>query len=226
MAKQRNRESKTSLRIINGKERRAKCLELRKQGYTYAEIAKKVGLKGRQQACNHITDAMKELVVEHVEDVRKLELERLDKIYKVVNGFVEDEELDVEDRCKAADRCLKVMERRAKIQGLDAPTKIAETDADGKDKEAFIPADEMLERFSYRFNRWHVAKIEKEQAELEALGIQENQPVVEGDSGDVGEIEIHSANGTNGHVNGHNGANGVNGHNGTNGVNGHAGPGE
>jgi hypothetical protein len=50
--------------------------------------------------------------------VRDLELQRLDALYLVAYAEVEDGNIP------AIDRCLRIMERRAKLLGLDAAEKV------------------------------------------------------------------------------------------------------
>lgn len=99
-------------------EQRRKALELRKAGAGYEDISRKLGLAGPGSAYKIVQTALKNTYREPADDVRKLELERLDRLTLALwtrskNG----DEI-------AIDRVLKIMDRRAKLLGLDAPTKI------------------------------------------------------------------------------------------------------
>ena len=56
--------------------------------------------------------------LEEASKVRDLELQRLDALYLVAYAEVEDGNIP------AIDRCLRIMERRAKLLGLDAAEKV------------------------------------------------------------------------------------------------------
>jgi hypothetical protein len=117
-------------------------------------------------------NALKAIVVENVEDLRKVEVARLDKLHEkamqvleafhplinsgqVVRDVVEDEygrpiidpetaenvTVRLEDQgplLQAIDRLVKIADRRAKLLGLDKPTKTAFTDPTGEKEAQFI----------------------------------------------------------------------------------------
>jgi len=103
------------------------ALKLRKDGGSYRKIADRLrqepGISDHYsdvQAYNDVKaelDRIKALCAEEAEAVRTLELERLDEILpKLIEGSKKGDWF-------AVDRLLKVMERRAKLLGLDAPEK-------------------------------------------------------------------------------------------------------
>ena len=101
-------------------ERRARAVELRKLGLTYAKIGEQLGV-ARQTAYQLVQSALEELrakTSEGLEELRQLELERLDEWQVLVVR-----ELQKGRVLQAIDRLLKIAERRAKLLGLDAPTK-------------------------------------------------------------------------------------------------------
>jgi hypothetical protein len=112
-------EEAASPRRIEAAERRARALELRKAGATYDQIATQLGFANRGGAYRAVATALKEITAEPAEEVRALELERLDAMLlglwpqarKGSNG--------------AVDRVLRIMERRAKLLGLDQPTRFS-----------------------------------------------------------------------------------------------------
>jgi hypothetical protein len=97
-------------------ERRRRALDLRKAGATYDAIAREMGLSGSGAAFKIVKNALKATYREPAEDVRKLELERLDRLTLALWKRAQNGESE------AIDRVLKLMDRRAKLLGLDAPT--------------------------------------------------------------------------------------------------------
>ena len=92
-------------------------IELRTEGYVWRQIAERVGMStaGVYKAYNR---AMIRTLKPAADEMRELELDRLDTLQQTywqpaVNGNI-----------RAADFILRVIDKRAKILGLDAPTKI------------------------------------------------------------------------------------------------------
>ena len=112
--------AKTSVRRIKTTEKTLKALELRKRGMNYTQIGKKLGCS-RSTACRYVLSELENLADkcrEEAAHVRDLELQRLDALYLKAWEAVEGGDLP------AIDRCLRIMERRAKLLGLDAAEKI------------------------------------------------------------------------------------------------------
>lgn len=112
-------ESLTSKRRIEAKERVAQAIELRKAGATYQRIADTVGYNSEQAAHKAVTDALVAMLREPAEELRLLEVERLDSLF--LSAFP----LAKQGVMTAIDRCLRIMERRARLLGLDAPVRVA-----------------------------------------------------------------------------------------------------
>lgn len=115
------RNSPTAQRRIEAKERALKALELRKKGVRYEQIAQQLGYSNRGNAHKAVMKELDLLAKECLEEaskVRDLELQRLDALYLVAYAEVE------EGNVPAIDRCLRIMERRAKLLGLDAAEKV------------------------------------------------------------------------------------------------------
>ncbi len=95
--------------------RQLQALELRKAGVSYEAIASRLGYRDRSGAYRAVTAALKLTLREPAEELRTLELERLDAMLLALWRRVQagDE--------KAVDRVLRIMERRARLLGLDAP---------------------------------------------------------------------------------------------------------
>lgn len=110
------RESLTSPNRIRAAERARQALELRKGGATYDTIAQKAGYRTAGGAYRAIQRAMLKIIQEPAEDVRKLELMRLDRMFLAI--WTEAKRGDL----SAVEKALAIMARRAKLLGLDAPT--------------------------------------------------------------------------------------------------------
>src|SRR5512138_1806264 len=102
---------------LDALEKQRQALELRKAGVPYAKIADALGYKHASGAHKAVSSALRKTLQEPADDIRLLELERLDvmlfalwpSVTKGIQG--------------AIDRALRVMERRASLLGLDAPKK-------------------------------------------------------------------------------------------------------
>lgn len=107
--------STTAGSIVIARERQRKALELRKAGCTYEQIARQIGYRAISAAEKAVKVALARLTREPAEELRNLELQRLDSLF-----------LTFWQQAKggnqgALDRILRIMERRAKLLGLDAP---------------------------------------------------------------------------------------------------------
>lgn len=128
-----------SVREIKALERANQCLKLREGGLTFAEIAREVGYanvstakRGYDMACRE-----RDRNEESIDDVRKLEVARLNGLWRPMYvAALRGDRL-------AADRCLKIMERRAALLGLDAPIRVQQVTIT---QEQFIEAIERMEQ--------------------------------------------------------------------------------
>ena len=73
-------ESKTSERRLEAIEKQRKALELRKAGVGYVAIAKQLGYAGPSSSFKAVNSALKRTLQEPADEVRRLELERLDAL--------------------------------------------------------------------------------------------------------------------------------------------------
>lgn len=96
------------------RERMADALKLREGGATYHQIADQLGIS-YAQAYADVQDALKEITREAAEDVLEIELMRLDNLFRM--AYVKARKGNL----KAIDTALKVMDRRARLLGLDKP---------------------------------------------------------------------------------------------------------
>ena len=109
----------TAGKVVSTLERRQKILELRKSGKTLQEIGTELGIS-KVAVHTHIKKAIQkynEKLNEETEWVIFLENSRLDEGLKSIWAKVQSGDL------KAIDTMVKIMDRRAKLLGLDQPTK-------------------------------------------------------------------------------------------------------
>jgi hypothetical protein len=152
----------------------AEIMRMRQEGHSFAYMAQTFGYSETYMR-KLFDQGLKKIIAPEADKVRVQEAERLDYLHDkamrlfekeylmVSSGKVvsytrevegEDGELDVEKvllkdvapKLQAMDRILKIMERRAKLLGLDMPTKIAPTDPSGEKAFEIIltPQDEAL----------------------------------------------------------------------------------
>ena len=109
------------------------ALQLRAAGYTYQEIADKAGYSTAATARVAVTRALERTFREPTKDLREIEARRLDALQAAVwdaatNGSVH-----------AIDRVLKIIDARARLFGLYAPTKVDhKVDVDSAQAQALI----------------------------------------------------------------------------------------
>jgi len=100
---------------VKAAERRRRALALRRAGLTYKDIAKALGCS-EAHACKMVKREMARIAREMREDaemILQLELQRLDEAQASIWPQVKQGHLG------AIDRLLRIMERRAKLLGLD-----------------------------------------------------------------------------------------------------------
>jgi hypothetical protein len=118
---------KASKCTIRNREQTLRALELRSTGASYHEIGRTLGIsktRGYQLVMAELSELC-EMLKESAAQLLALELARLDAILAA--------HWPLRAVPRNAEILLRVSERRAKLLGLDAPTKVAETDAAGKD---------------------------------------------------------------------------------------------
>lgn len=106
-------ESKTSPRRMEAKERQRQALELRIAGVTLEVIAERVGFRSRQAAWDSIRRALEAIPRPAAEQLRALDVERLDKMA-----------LAIWPRClqgdlSAIDRAMRIFSQRARLLGYE-----------------------------------------------------------------------------------------------------------
>jgi DNA-binding CsgD family transcriptional regulator len=98
------------------RQREAKALQLRAAGATYALIANRLGI-GETMARRVVQRALARVVREPAHQLITLELERLDLLWRSMFARA------LGGSARHAEVCLRVLERRARLLGLDAPTR-------------------------------------------------------------------------------------------------------
>ena len=110
---------------VKAYERQKEALSLRLVGLSYDAIAERLGFANRSGAFRAVQAALKKTLQEPADELRTLELERLDSMLLPMMAQAK------KGNQGAVDRVLRIMERRAKLLGLDAPTKQEITGSDG-----------------------------------------------------------------------------------------------
>ena len=94
-------------------QRALQALDLRKAGATYEQIARSCGYAGPSGAYQAVQRELQRTMQEPADDVRQLEIMRLDDLYRAMVPKA------LKGDTWSVDRCLKIMERRAALLGLD-----------------------------------------------------------------------------------------------------------
>lgn len=112
-------------RQIESTEKQMRALEERKAGLSYQEIAVKVGYRSASGAHAAVRKALKMTLQEPADELRKLEVARLDQMLSALWEKVK------EGDTRAIEAALKVEERRARLLGLDEPSEVDVTSGGG-----------------------------------------------------------------------------------------------
>jgi hypothetical protein len=150
------KNSKTGTPSEAAKHLQNKVLEMKRDGLSLYQISKELNYSDTYIKKIY-RQALKAIIVDNVEDVRKMELEKLDRLERevigvlrafhpvvnsgsVVRDVVDDEDgspmvdpktgnpvtvrlQDQGPKLAAVDRAIRIMERRARLMGLDTPVK-------------------------------------------------------------------------------------------------------
>lgn len=106
-------KSKTSAAQIEVEEKQAEAVRLRKACVPYEEIARQLGYASASGAYHAVRAAMEKTLREPTDELRQLELSRLDEMAESIWENVMAGDLD------SIATALKISERRAKLLGLD-----------------------------------------------------------------------------------------------------------
>jgi AraC-like DNA-binding protein len=121
MSKHRGDNSGGNTRDVNAGIRASLALKLRAQQHlSYAEIATQCGFSSKGAAHNAVQRELSRSISTNVEEMRREELATLEYLEMTVLKRLRDEEYS-KSMLFAVDRILVIMERRAKLMGLDIP---------------------------------------------------------------------------------------------------------
>jgi len=112
-----NRNSKA---LVSKKDKQEKALKLRLKGYSYSKIGYEIGCT-KQHAHRLVAAAMKEVslkIAEDAQQVKQMEVLRLDKMFLEACTIMAQSTKEL-NKLAAIDRMNRIMERRAKLLGLD-----------------------------------------------------------------------------------------------------------
>lgn len=107
-------------------ERRIKLIDMRRRKRTWEEIAQTLGYGSPSAACQDLKRALEQRRAElalTLDEHRTEELEHLEYLQRAALTVLEDNEGD-DQRLQAVETLRRLSERRAKLLGLDAPTRI------------------------------------------------------------------------------------------------------
>ena len=118
------------------------CVRLRLAGLTHRQIAAELGVapSSAYKRVRHALDEVNKHVSEDAEELRTLELLRLDEL----QSAIWERALEGDD--KALRGVLSIMSRRAKLAGLDAPVKTEGITIDAIDREIAQLTAELQQR--------------------------------------------------------------------------------
>jgi hypothetical protein len=107
-------ESRTDNRKLTAAQRQAEALKLRTKAVPFEEIARRLGYRSVSGAHKAVMSGLQKTLREPAEELRTMEAERLDRM---LEGLWEKA---VAGDTWAVDRVLNIMERRARLLGLDS----------------------------------------------------------------------------------------------------------
>ncbi|MFG2412283.1 hypothetical protein [Streptomyces goshikiensis] len=139
-------------------ERRAKAIRMKIEGASYTEIAEQLGYSSRGSANSDIRRALEKHVIEEglaVEAWRELELARLDVLQQAIWSKAKAGDP------RAIETALKVLDRRAKLLGLDSAIKLEVLTIDALDAQ--------IQRLEAELGRNDLATVGGEAGEAEAV---------------------------------------------------------
>ena len=125
---------KQTQRDYDRAERKKNALELRLAGASYRDIAQALEVSPAT-ALQDCKEALADIPAQQADEMRTVELSRLDRLQRAVWPRA------IKGDLQAVDRAIKIIDRRAKLFGLDAPQQVQIT-ANDIDLDAAV--DKML----------------------------------------------------------------------------------
>lgn len=138
---------KNQKRRAQSKESAALAVQLRARGLTLEQIASQIGHKNKSSVHRLIERELERTPVEGIDHLRKLELETLARLQRVLDGLIDDR--DAEVALEAIRAQLGVSAARAKLTGMNAPRALELTGKGGApllDVDVSKLSDEEIER--------------------------------------------------------------------------------
>ena len=116
-------------------EKYREVVRLRSLGYTFDDIAQRVGYDSRQGAHFAYQAALKWWGTESVDNARQLETERIELMWRSVMGRLQEAQqrpnVDTAEVLGVVNTAVSVMKRKASLLGLDAPRQVEVAGQDG-----------------------------------------------------------------------------------------------
>lgn len=138
--------NRTNRRAVTAALRSARAVELRAQGYSFAQIAKELGYATPYSAWRAVHNALQKLPVKHVETYRRLEIERTEMALRAIYPKVLQGDLH------AVRRWTELIELECRILGLFATTKVEHSVVDNDSD----PLYRLLDALARRVEAQHV----------------------------------------------------------------------
>ena len=104
--------------------RQVRALKLRLSGASYREIADRLGYGGPSGAYKAVSSELSRRLTEPADELRELELARLDRVQMSLWKLLTSVEVLPEDLIPATNAWIRLSKRRSDLLGLDAPKKI------------------------------------------------------------------------------------------------------
>ncbi len=119
------RRDRTDAASLATRERHAEWIELRRKGHTYDAIAAQFKV-AKSTVHEAVLGHLRATVAEPAAELRALELERLDALLREATERIEQPFTGEsgDDKLKAIDVALSIGAQRARLLGLNAPTKV------------------------------------------------------------------------------------------------------
>ena len=156
-------------------ERKLQALELRKAGASFQAIADRLGYRSASGAYAAVKAALRDTLREPAQELRELELARLDSALLAIWRRVQDGD------DKAIDRLLGIMKRRSELLGLDRKPRPEPEAGDGHAivGRQNLGAKEIAIAMDATLLRYQAGRIDGEQARNELLLLQGQMKAVE-----------------------------------------------
>jgi len=135
--KRTTKNAATSPKRVALAERRAIVLDLRKQGYTFHAIAQRIGGVSVATCYRDIVESIAAITREPASELVKLELLRLDEMQRAIYTDA------IGGKLAAIKTSLTIMERRAKLLGLDNPVPPSSTPSGQSNLRVLLPDGEL-----------------------------------------------------------------------------------